>query len=87
MEDTTVKAMAAESKVVLDNFNEMAPAMKKAAESTASWTREVRENAAAMQSVLEAARANKNANTLSAVEALIKKMSTSGTQEQSGVKQ
>ncbi|NJO48222.1 MAG: hypothetical protein HC840_00740 [Leptolyngbyaceae cyanobacterium RM2_2_4] len=88
MEDTTVKAMAADSKVVLDNFNEMAPAMKKAAESTAAWTREVRENAAAMQAVLEAARANKNADTLKSVEDLMKKMSgQSGNQQQSGVKQ
>lgn len=88
MEDTTVKAMAADSKVVLDNFNEMAPAMKKAAESTAAWTREVRENAAAMQAVLEAARANKNAETLKGVEDLLKKISGSnGNQQQSGVKQ
>jgi hypothetical protein len=86
MEDKTVTAMAADSKVVLDNFNEMAPAMKKAAESTAAWTREVRENAAAMQQVLEAARANKNADTLKAVEELMKKMATPGNQQQSGVK-
>jgi hypothetical protein len=86
MEDVTVKAMAADSKVVLDNFNEMAPAMKKAAESTAAWTREVRENAAAMQQVLEAARANKNADTLKAVEDLMKRMSTPGNQQQSGKK-
>jgi len=88
MEDTTVKAMAADSKVVLDNFNEMAPAMKKAAESTAAWTREVRENAAIMQQVLEAARANKNADNLKAVEDFMKKMTGgSGNQQQSGVKQ
>lgn len=86
MEDTTVKAMAADSKVVLDNFNEMAPAMKKAAESTAAWTREVRENAAAMQQVLEAARANKNADTLKSVEDLMKKMAAPSNQQQSGVK-
>jgi len=84
MEDATVKAMAADSKVVLDNFNEMAPAMKKAAESTAAWTREVRENAAAMQQVLEAARANKNADTLKAVEDVMKRMSGQGNQQQSG---
>lgn len=88
MEDTTVKSMAADSKVVLDNFNEMAPAMKKAAESTAAWTREVRENAAAMQAVLEAARANKNAETLKGVKELMDKLSGgSGNQQQSGVKQ
>lgn len=86
MEDTTVKAMAADSKVVLDNFNEMAPAMKKAAESTAAWTREVRENAAAMQTALEAARANKNADTLKSVEDLMKKMSGGGNQQQTGPK-
>jgi hypothetical protein len=87
MEDTTVKAMAADSKVVLDNFNEMAPAMKKAAESTAAWTREVRENAAALQQVLEAARANKNADTLKSVEDLMKKMSgAQGNQQQTGPK-
>lgn len=86
MEDVSVKAMAADSKVVLDNFNEMAPAMKKAAESTAAWTREVRENAAAMQQVLEAARANKNADTLKSVEDLMKRMSAPGNQQQSGKK-
>lgn len=84
MEDSTVKAMAADSKVVLDNFNEMAPAMKAAAESTAAWTREVRENAAVMQQVLEAARANKNADTLKAVEDVMKRMSGQGNQQQSG---
>lgn len=87
MEDTTIKAMAADSKTVLDNFNDMAPAMKKAAETTAAWTREVRENAAAMQQVLEAARANKNADTLKAVEDLMKKMAgPQGNQQQSGTK-
>lgn len=84
MEDVTVKAMAADSKVVLDNFNEMAPAMKAAAESTAAWTREVRESAAALQAALEAARANKNADTLKGVEDLMKKMSAPGNQPQSG---
>lgn len=84
MEDTTVKAMAADSKVVLDNFNEMAPAMKAAAASTAAWTREVRENAAALQAALEAARANKNADTLKGVEDLMKRMSAPGNQPQSG---
>lgn len=84
MEDSTVKAMAADSKVVLDNFNEMAPAMKKAAESTAAWTREVRENAAVMQQVLDAARANKNADTLKAVEDVMKRMSGQGNQTQAG---
>lgn len=86
MEDTTVKAMAADSKVVLENFNEMAPAMKKAAESTAAWTREVREASAAMQQALEAARANKNADTLKTVEDLMKKMAAPANQQQSGVK-
>lgn len=84
MGDATVKAMAADSKVVLDNFNEMAPAMREAAKSTAAWTREVRENAAAMQQVLEAARTNKNADTLKSVEDLMKKISTPGNQQQSG---
>lgn len=84
MEDTTVKAMAADSKVVLDNFNEMAPSMKKAAEATAAWTREVRESAAALQAALEAARQNKNADTLKGVEDLMKKMAVPGTQQQSG---
>lgn len=84
MEDTTVKAMAADSKVVLDNFNEMAPAMKAAAESTAAWTREVRESAAAMQAALEAARANKNADTLKAVEDVMRRISGQGNQQQSG---
>lgn len=75
MEDTTIKAMAADSKVVLDNFNEMAPAMKSAAASTAAWTREVREANAALQSALESARANKNSDTLKTVEDLMKKLS------------
>lgn len=86
MEDTTVKAMASDSKVVLENFNEMAPAMKKAAESTAAWTREVRESSAALQQALEAARKNKNADTLKSVEDLMKKMAAPGNQQQSGVK-
>ena len=85
MEDTTVKSMAADSKVVLDNFNEMAPAMKKAAESTALWTREVRENAAALQQALDSARQNKNADTLKSLEDIMKRMSGSGgNQQQTG---
>jgi hypothetical protein len=40
-----------------------------------------------MQAVLEAARANKNADTLKSVEDLMKKMSgQGGNQQQSGVK-
>jgi len=85
MEDTTVKAMAADSKVVLDNFNEMAPAMKAAAESTAAWTREVREANAALQQALEAVRANKNASTLQSLQDLLQKQAGSGgTQPQAG---
>lgn len=85
MEDSTIKAMAADSKVVLDNFNEMAPAMKTAAETTAAWTREVREASAAMQQALEAARQNKNANTLKTVEEIMKNMANPGrVQQQSG---
>lgn len=56
MEDSNVKAMASESRAVLDNFNEMAPAMKKVAEMTATWTKAMWESAAAMQAALEAAR-------------------------------
>jgi hypothetical protein len=84
MEDTTIKAMAADSKVVLDNFNEMAPAMKSAAEATAAWTREVREANAALQQVLEAARQNKNADTYKAVQDVLKGYTQKGTQVQSG---
>jgi hypothetical protein len=46
--DTEVKAMAADSSVVLDNFNEMSTAMKEAAETTAAWTRVIREANAAL---------------------------------------
>jgi hypothetical protein len=85
MEDTTIKAMAADSKVVLDNFNEMAPAMKSAAESTAAWTREIREANAALQQALEAARQNKNSDTLKTVEDLMKRLATpQGVQGQAG---
>lgn len=84
MEDSTVKAMAADSKVILENFNEMAPAMKAAAESTAAWTREVRESAAAISQALEAVRANKNADTMKAFKDVMEKTYNSGNQPQSG---
>lgn len=86
MEDTTVKAMAADSRVVLDNFNDMAPAMKKAAESTAAWTRQVRESSAALQQALEAARQNKNVDTLKAVQDSVRAFAGSGNQQQTGPK-
>lgn len=83
MEDGTIKAMAADSKVVLDNFNEMAPAMRKAAESAALWTREVREMNAALMTALEGARTGKDARSLQTLQDVLNKMANPGAQNQS----
>lgn len=82
LEDTTVKAMAKESGVVLENFNEMAPAMEQAAKNTALWTRAVLEANAALMAALESSRSGKGGN-LSAIENALKTLS-SATQKQSG---
>lgn len=82
MEDTTIKAMAADSKVVLDNFNEMAPSMKKAAESSAALTKELRELGAELNRALENARTGKSQQTQSKIEDILQKMSEMGTKNQ-----
>lgn len=82
MEDDTIKAMAADSKAVLDNFNEMAPAMKKAAESAAAWTREVREMNSALMSALESARTGKDARSLQTLQDVLNKMANPASQNQ-----
>ena len=82
IEDATVKAMAADSKVVLENFNEMAPAMRRAAESTAAWTREVREANAALVQALENARLNKGSSSLDALRDIMTKQASPANQNQ-----
>lgn len=84
MEDSTIQSMASDSKVVLDNFNEMAPAMETAAKTTAAWTRQVREMNAELTQALENARNNKGSDTLKALEDIMKRNAASGTQTQSG---
>lgn len=52
VEDKSVGSMARDSKIILDNFNEMAPAFAKAADSTAKAARKVREAAAEVDEAL-----------------------------------
>jgi hypothetical protein len=73
MEDTTVKAMAADSGTVLKNFNEMSGSMKKAAETAALFNDQIREMNAAMMQALDNSRNNKNAETLNTIQDILKK--------------
>lgn len=84
IEDKTITQMAKDSSVVLANFNDMAPAMGKAAENAASLTRSVIEMNAALIKALEDARSGNNKD-LSAVEKLLRDRANSNkNQHQSG---
>jgi hypothetical protein len=72
MEDETLKAMAADSKVVLENFRELAPQMEIAAKSTAAWTREMRQMNAELMQALQA-------KDTAGLQEILKKLSTMPT--------
>lgn len=81
-EDETVKALSKVSGIVLENFNNMTPALESAAKQTALWTKAVLDSSVALAAALEASKTGKTSNLSALINNL--NIATSAAQKNGG---